>query len=172
MQGAALRLLLGLVLSLAVAAQALPGEERKVLLIHVKTFDGDNAHRCRSIAVLSLEALSRGRRVVVLFDMQAVKAIKIGSWYGGDTTPLDKIAFHAEEREMFAKELGLSVASAPSNYGELFRLLRGKGVELYAGKRMMKAFGIRRDGYDTVVTPVETKRINDLFEESDVTVSY
>jgi predicted peroxiredoxin len=85
---------------------------------------------------------------------------------------LDKIDISKEERASLAAQLGFSPASAPSNHGEFIRLLRGKGVELYANEEMMRIYRIAKDKYDTSVIPVGLDRMMELLSEADAYLSY
>jgi hypothetical protein len=85
---------------------------------------------------------------------------------------LDKIDISKEERASLAAQLGFSPASAPSNHGEFLRLLRGKGVELYANEEMMRTYRIAKDKYDTSVIPVGLDRMMELLSEADAYLSY
>lgn len=143
----------------------------RVFLFHVKSSFRSCDH-VATVLQMALSALQEGYRVILLFDSRGVKLIKIGTWYGGDTTALDKADLTESERRSLANRLDLSLASAPTNYGELIRLLRGKGVELYANEKMMGLYGIEKDEYDTAVTPVGIEKIVELFEQADVYVSY
>jgi hypothetical protein len=144
----------------------------QVVLIHVKSFKTNKEFRLQAITETGLEALKRRNRVIVLFDVEAVKAIKIGRWYGGDTMLLDKINIKADQRKKLSNDLKISLASIPSNYGELFRLMRGKGVELYANKTIMKAMNIKDEEFDTAFTAIDSNQILDIFLNTDVYLSY
>jgi hypothetical protein len=144
----------------------------QVVLIHVKSLKASKEFRLQSITDTTFEALKRGNRVIVLFDVEAVKAIKIGRWYGGDTTILDKVKIKDEHRKKLSNDLNISLASLPSNYGELFRLMRGKGVELYTDKMIMKAMKIEDEEFDTAFTPIDSDQIFDIFLNTDVYLSY
>jgi hypothetical protein len=149
----------------------LPGMVRAgggaLFLIHVQDED-----RYDAVPELALSALERGRRAAVLFDSRAVRLMRIGHWYGGDTTPLDKMALPETRRALLAKRLGLSLASTPGNHGDLLRFLRGRGVELYASVRAMEMHGVTEDASDTVVTPLGEGEMVDLLGRASTYVSY
>lgn len=144
----------------------------QLVLIHVKTIKTDKEFRLQSIAETTLAALKRGNRVIILFDGGAVRAIKIGRWYGGDTTILDKINLKDDQRRKLSNDLDISFASIPSNYGELFRLMRGRGVELYANKAVIKALRLKDGEYDMTFTPIGSDQMVDIFLNADVYISY
>jgi hypothetical protein len=144
----------------------------QVVLIHVKSVKTNKEFRLQSITDTSLNALKRKNRVIVFFDVKAVKAIKIGRWYGGDTTLLDKVKIKDDKRNILSNDLNISLPNIPSNYGELFRLMRGRGVELYASKNMMRALRIDDEEYDTAFTPINNDHIVDIFLDADVYISY
>jgi len=154
-------------------AAALAGSDTpKTFLIHVKS--SLNKHDARTVVMphVALTALLQGYKVVILFDDEGVRAIKIGHWYGGHTTPLDKIALPEEEFRSLSARLGVPSASIPGNYGDFLRFLKGKGVELLANKVAMDLRNIGGDRFDHAVTPVAIEKMVELFERAAVTVAY
>lgn len=164
--------LLAICFLLVFTEHAISENTDKVMLIHVKGLKTNKDLRLQSITDTSLEALKRRNRVIIIFDVEAVKAIKIGRWYGGDTTVLDKVNIKDDQRKKLSKNLKISIASIPSNYGELFRLMRGRGVELYVSKLVMEAMKIDDEEYDTAFTPINNDHIVDIFSNADVYISY
>lgn len=144
----------------------------QVVLIHVKNLKTNKLLRLQTITSTGLEALQHGKRVIIFFDVDAVKAVKIGRWYGGDTTILDKVRITDEQRRKLSSDLKISLASLPSNYGELFRLIQGKGIQLYVNGTVMKALKIDDEEYDFAFTPVYDDKITEMFLNADVYVSY
>jgi hypothetical protein len=151
---------------------ALTEKTDQIILLHIKNLKTEKELTLKAIVSTSLEALKHSKKVVIFFDAGAVKAIKIGRWYGGDTTILDKVDFNEEQREKLSKSLNISLASTPSNYGELFRLLRGKGIELYANKTILTELKIEDGQYDTAFEPIDQEQIVDLLLTADVYVSH
>jgi len=154
---------------LAVTAETQTG---KNVVIHVTSVPGDDASRFYSIARLAIVALEKGDKVTMLFDGKGARSVRLGSWYGGDTSLLDKLDIADWERESLAGTLGLTVSSTPSNYGDLFRLLRGKGAKLYVNGDMVSLLGIKDDEFDTVFIKAEPAKMLEIFERADVYVSY
>jgi len=154
---------------LAVTAETQTG---KNVVIHVTSVPGDDASRFYSIARLAITALEKGDKVTLLFDGKGARSVRLGSWYGGDTSLLDKLDITEAERESLASTLGLTVASTPSNYGDLFRLLRGKGAKLYVNSDMVSLLGIKDEEFDTVFTKAKSAKMLEIFERADVYVSY
>lgn len=144
----------------------------KTVVIHVKSVPAADASRFYSLARLTITALAEGHRVIMLYDGDGAKGVRLGSWYGGDTTLLDKLDISEAEQETLAGSLGLSKASTPSNYGDLLRLLRGKGVELYVSADMMRHHKITDDIYDNVFIPAEPAKMLEIFARADVYLSY
>lgn len=144
----------------------------KTFLIHVTS--SMNKHDARTVVMphVALSALLQGYKVVILFDDEGVQAIKIGHWYGGHTTPLDKTALPEEELRSFSARLGVPAATIPDNYGDLLRFLKGKGVELLASKVAMDLRNIGGDRFDHAVTPVDIEKMVEMFEQAAVTVRY
>lgn len=144
----------------------------KTVVIHVKTVPADDESRFYAIARLTIAALDTGHAVIMLFDGDGAEVVRLGSWYGGDTTLLDKLDIPGAQRESLAGSLGLSKASTPANYGDLMRLLRGKGAELYVSGDMMRLHQISDAEYDNVFNPVEPAGMLEIFGRADVYLSY
>jgi len=144
----------------------------KTFLIHVKSPMAKHCTRTIFIPHLALSALQQGYKVVILFDDDGVSAIKIGSWYGGHTTPLDKTTLPEEERRSLSALLGIPDSSLPDNYGDFVRFLKGKGVELYANELVMELRNIRGDKYDHAVTPVGVDKMVELLDGATIYVAY
>jgi hypothetical protein len=163
---------LALFFFLVLTGQALSEKNDQAVLIHVKSIIANKKFRLQSITNTSLEALKRGNKVIIFFDVGAVKAVKIGKWYGGDTTILDKVKIKEDQRKKLSNDLNISLASLPSNYGELFRLMRGKGIQLFVNETVMKALKIEDEEYDFAFTPINDDKISDIFLNSDIYISY
>lgn len=144
----------------------------KTFLIHVKS--ALDKHDARTVVMphVALTALQKGYKVVILFDDEGVQALKIGHWYGGHTTPLDKTALPEEELRSLSALLGVPATSIPDNYGDFLRFLKGKGVELFANKVAMDLRDIGEDRFDHAITPVAIEKMVELFERAAVTVAY
>lgn len=144
----------------------------RTVLIHVTSVPSDDESRFYSMARLAVAALEKGHTVIMFFDGKGARSVKLGSWYGGETSLLDKLDIPDMEQKTLADALGLTVASAPSNYGDLLRLFRGKGVELYVNSDMMAVYNIEGDKHDTAFVPVEPIKMMDIIDRADVYVSY
>jgi len=168
------RAMLVFVILMFLPSAALAGSDTtpKTFLIHVKS--SLNKHDARTVVMphVAVAALLQGYKVVILFDDEGVQAIKIGHWYGGHTTPLDKTALPEEELRSLSARLGVPPASIPGNYGDFLRFLKGKGVELLANKVAMDLRNIGGDRFDHAVTPVAIEKMVELFERAAVTVAY
>jgi predicted peroxiredoxin len=166
------RALLIIILMFLPAAAFAGSDTPKTFLIHVKS--SMNKHDARTVVMphVALAALLRGYKVIILFDDEGVQAIKIGHWYGGHTTPLDKTALPEEELRSLSARLGVPSTSIPDNYGDFLRFLKGRGVELFVNQVAMDLRDIGEDGFDHAVTPVAIEKMVELFERAAVTVAY
>lgn len=153
------------------AALSSPGAA-KTFVIHVTNSMTKCNERTVFIPHLAIDALSRGYKVAILFDDEGVSTVKIGEWYGGHTTPLDRAAIPGTELQSLSARLGVPSSSLPDNYGDLMRFLKGKGVELYANKSAMDLRNIGEDSFDHAVTPLAIEKMVELFEKAAVMVSY
>ena len=161
-----------LILMFLPAAAFAGSDAPKTFLIHVTS--SMNKHDARTVVMphVALSALLQGYKVIILFDDEGVQAIKIGHWYGGHTTPLDKTALPEEELRSLSARLGVPSTSIPDNYGDFLRFLKGKGVELFANKVAMDLRNIGEDRFDHAVTPVAIEKMVEMFERAAVTVAY
>jgi predicted peroxiredoxin len=166
------RALLIIILMFLPAAAFGGSDTPKTFLIHVKS--AMNKHDARTVVMphVALTALLQGYKVIILFDDEGVQAIKIGHWYGGHTTPLDKTALPEEELRSLSARLGVPSTSIPDNYGDFLRFLKGKGVGLFVNKVAMDLRDIGEDGFDHAVTPVAIENMVEMFERAAVTVAY
>lgn len=151
---------------------AFPQKTDQIVLFHVKSLTANKEFVLQSLVETCLETLKHSNKVIIYFDLEAVKAIKIGSWYGGDITILDKVDLNNEQRRKLSANLKISLASIPSNYGELFRLIRGKGIELYTNETILKKLGLGDEEYDMVFVPIGNEQFVEILLNSDVYVSY
>jgi hypothetical protein len=159
-------------LALFSSGPAFSQKNDQVVLIHVKNLKTEKELTLQAIVATSLAALNQSNRVVIFFDAGAVKAIKIGRWYGGDTTILDKVDIKGEQHKKLSGELNISQASTPSNYGDLFRLLRGKGIALYVSKPIIEELELDDEHYDTAFDPIDYEKIMEMISSADVYLSY
>jgi predicted peroxiredoxin len=147
-------------------------EAGKSLLIHVTSLPKGEKDQFYAVPQLALTAMNDGYEVTILFDGKGVKLIKIGHWYGGDTNKLDKMKIPEEELKSLSSVIGLPASSLPGNYGDLMRLMKGRGVRLFASEKMMGFYGIGDDEYDFAVTLVNLQEMLNIIERADVYVSY
>lgn len=144
----------------------------KSFLIHAKTsLKIDDAQIC-AVPNVAWTALQEGYKVTILFDASGVTAIKMGGMFGGSESPLDKADLPERERKSLTKQLGVPLESVPHNYGEYVRFLKKKGVELYANRTMMLLYKIGENEIEQAVTPVDLKKMTELFDTAEVYAAY
>ena len=155
----------------AAPASAAP-EKGKTLFIHVKSqLSGDDA-RMAIIPLVVVNALRQGSHVVLYFDAGGATAVRMGRWYGGHSTPLDRAAIRSQERRRLADLLGLQPADLPDNYGDLLHFLKGRGVAVYVNKTALQLRGIKDDEYDHAAEAITEERMIELLGQSTIYVSY
>ncbi|GAB4364637.1 MAG: hypothetical protein Kow00128_06480 [Deltaproteobacteria bacterium] len=156
---------------LAFPAFAGPGTGKR-FLVHAKTsLKQDDAQIC-AVPNVAWAALQEGYKVTILFDASGVTSIKRGGWFGGDRTPMDKAALPERERLSLTRQLGVPLDRVPRDYGEYIRFLKSNGVELYANRTMMLLYKIGDQEIEPAVTPVELKKMAEIFSGADVYVAY
>jgi len=154
------------------AASAKEKGSGTVLLVHVTTpLDGDT-DRTTLVFRIVAGALKKGQRVVLLFDAEGVSSLRMGRWFGGHSTPLDRAAIAGQERRDLAALLGTSVDGIPDIYGSLLHFLKGRGVSVYVNKRALELHGIGADHYDHAAEPVDEEKALDLLGRANAYLSY
>ena len=166
------RLLLAIVILMFLPAAFAGSVTPETFLIHVKNSMTKHDARTSVLPHVVLTALRHGYKVIILFDDEGVDAIKIGRWYGGHTTPLDKAFLPEQERMALSARIGIPATDIPNNYGDFLRFLKGKGVELFANKVVMDLRNIGEDRFDHAVTPVAVEKMVEILESAAVTVAY
>ncbi len=157
------------------AAVSAAGAERKPdapVLVHVQTLLDSSSDRVRLAARNIADALSRGRKVVVVFDGDGVLSLKVGRWFGGHSTPIDRIDITPEERRHLAGILGTTPDGVPEIYGSLLHFFRGRGVLVYASGQALRNKGLWPDRYDRAAEAVAEDQIHELLRGASIRFSY
>ena len=155
----------------ALAADEGRGQERK-LLVHVTgLLDADSS---RTVLVFRLIAggLSKGSRVVLLFDGSGAETLKLGRWFGGDSTPLDRTAISPKDRDDIAALLGTTADGIPDTCGSLLRFLKGRGLRVCVNRRALELLGIGEGQFDRSAEVVGEEKIVDLLSDATAYVTY
>jgi len=153
------------------AADADPGRER-TLLVHVKTpLDGGTDRTVLVLQVIA-GALKKGYKVVLLFDAEGVLSLKMGRWFGGHSTPLDRVKITPRERQHLAGLLGTTPDGIPDIYGSLMHFLKGRGVAIYVNKQALVLRRIGDDRFDHAAEAIGEERIVELLAGAGMYVSY
>lgn len=164
---------LAMLLLLAVPFARADGHKAReqTLLVHVRSLLDKDTDLTRIVPQVIAAAVHRGSRVIVLFDAGGVRTLKVGRWFGGHSTPIDRVAIPDAERQQLAALLGIPAAGLPDIYGSLLHFLRGRGVEFYASKQALELAGLQ-DRFDHVAEAVGEERIVELLAEAGTYVSY
>lgn len=115
----------------AAEAEAVP---QRPYLVHVKTLLDGDTDRTVLVPQVIAGALKKGHKVVLLFDAEGVRSLKMGRWFGGHSTPLDRVGISARERQHLAGLLGTTPDGIPDIYGSLLHFLKGRGVSVYVNR--------------------------------------
>jgi hypothetical protein len=171
-----LRRLLALVVIVLFAAPAASAEAAKeqetVLLVHVTApLDKDTGRTVLVFRVIAT-ALKKGHHVVLLFDAEGVSSLKMGRWFGGHSTPLDRVPLSEPDRDHLAAALGTTPDGIPDIYGSLLHYLKGRGLAVYVSKRALELHRINTDQYDHAAEAVAEARIVDLLTAATAYLSY
>jgi len=153
----------------AAEAEAVP---QRTYLVHVKTrLDGDT-DRTVLVPQVIAAALKKGHGVVLLFDAEGVLSLKMGRWFGGHSTPIDRVEITMKERQHLAGLLGTTPDGIPDIYGSLLHFLKGRGVAVYVNKQALLLRGIDDEHFDHVAEAVGEERIVELLAAAGMYVSY
>ena len=155
----------------AVAADEGRGQEKK-LLVHVTGLLDADSNRTVLVSRLIAASLSKGSRVVLLFDGSGAETLKLGRWFGGDSTPLDRTAISPKDRDDIAVLLGTTAAGIPDTYGSLLRFLKGRGLRVCVNKRAMELAGIGEGQFDRSAEVVGEDKIVELLNDATAYVTY
>jgi len=152
-------------------ANAGAGPEQ-VLLVHVTSPLTSDGGRTALVPRVIAAALQKGQRVILLFDAEGVSSLKMGRWFGGHSTPLDRATISEQERKHLAALLGTTTDGIPDIYGSLMHFLKGRGVAIYVSKPALALRGIGDEEYDHAAEAVGDDRIVDLLTSATAYVSY
>ena len=168
-------LLLLVLLSVATAAVGAVEKEagpERMLLVHVTSLLDDSADRTGLVFRVIATGLRKGYRVVLLLDAEGAGSLKMGRWFGGHSTPLDRAPIAPNERERLGMLLETTAEGLPDIYGSLMHFLRGRGVAIYVNKRALELRGIGDEQYDHAAEAVTEEQIVDLLATTAVYVAY
>ena len=172
MTGRALILLIALLLSPPTGAAAAEKAREQVLLVHVTSLLDGGTDRTALVFRLAAAGLRQGRRVALCFDAEGVLSLKMGRWFGGHSTPIDRVKIPLEERRDLAGMLGTAPDGIPDIYGSLLHFLKGRGVAVTASEKALKLRGLWPERYDQVAEPVNEGRMLELLRAADTHVTY
>jgi hypothetical protein len=160
------------VLLLASTAVAAEKRQEPALLVHVTTLLDKDTERTALVFRVVAAALKNGRRVALIFDAEGVSSLKMGRWFGGHSTPIDRAAIGAEERKELAAMLGTAPDGIPDIYGSLLHFLKGRGAAVYASEKALKIRGLWPDHFDRAAEPVSEERMLELLHAAGAYLSY
>jgi len=171
-----IRPLLSLVILLLFAApsavRAVDKGPDRVLLVHVTSLLDKDTDRTALVFRVIAGALKKDQRVVLLFDAGGAVSLKMGRWFGGHSTPLDRAGISAQERQNLAALLGTTVDDIPDIYGSLMHFLRGRGVAIYVSRQALELHGIGGDQYDHAAEPADELKVLELIGRATMSLSY
>jgi hypothetical protein len=146
-----------------------PGE---ILLVHVTSpLDQDTGKTVLVFRAVAT-ALKKGHKVALFFDAEGAASLKMGRWFGGHSTPIDRVAISERDRRDLAALLETTPDGIPDIYGSLLHFLKGRGMAVYVNKRALELRGIGEDQYDHAAEAVEENRIVDLLTTATAYLSY
>jgi len=160
---------------LASSPAVLTAKERgleKVLLVHVTTLLDSDQDRTALVFRVVAAGLKKGRHVILLFDAQGVASLKIGRWFGGHSTPIDRVLISLQDRKDLAAMLGTAPEEIPDIYGSLLAFLKGRGAEVCASKRALEMAGLWPDRFDQIAEPAGEERMLKLLSRANAYLAY
>jgi hypothetical protein len=172
MTGRALILLIALLLAPPTGAAAAEKARDQVLLVHVTSLLDGGTDRTALVFRVVAAGLKQGRRVALCFDAEGVLSLKMGRWFGGHSTPIDRVKIPLAERKELAAMLGTTPDGIPDIYGSLLHFLKGRGVSVYASEKALKLRGLWPERYDQAAEPVNEERMLDLLRGAGTYLSY
>jgi hypothetical protein len=147
------------------------------ILIHMKTSLAEDDAQICAIPNVAWAMTNAGHQVTILVDASAVTSVTkgfgwINSLFRSESTALDRAALPERERYSLAEQMEVSLEEVPHNYGEYFRFLKNRGVEIYGNQTMMLLYNIDSSQVDSVVSPIPLKHMVELFSTADHIVVY
>lgn len=142
------------------------------LLVHVRSLLDSGNDRILLVPRVIAAALHKGHRVVLLFDAEGVMSLKTGRWFGGHSTPLDRVDITEKEKQDLARLLATTPDDIPDIYGSLLHFFKGRGVAVYVNKQALRYRGIDDEHFDHAAEGVDGDRIVELLAGSDRYVAY
>jgi hypothetical protein len=153
------------------AASPETGEER-TLLVHVTSLLDADSDRTALVFRMITSGLAKGHHVVLLFDADGVSTLKMGRWFGGHSTPIDRATIAERDRTDIAALLGTAPDGIPDIYGSLLHFLRGRGLAVYVNKRALELRGIGEEAYDHAAEAAPEDRIIELLNGATTRITY
>ena len=162
------------VLLILITAPAAIAEEAttKLLLVRVTTLLDGGTDRTALVFRTTASALKRGYRVALFFDAEGVSSLKMGRWFGGHSTPIDRVQIPAQERRDLAGLLGATPDGIPDIYGSLLHFLKGRGVAVHASEKALKLYGLWPDRFDHAAGPVNEEQLLGLLDAGGAYIAY
>ena len=144
----------------------------QVLLVHVTSLLDGGTDRTALVFRVVAAGLRQGWRVAICFDAEGVLSLKMGRWFGGHSTPIDRVKIPPEERKELAALLGATPDGIPDIYGSLLHFLKGRGVMVAASEKALKLRGLWPDRYDTAAEPVSEEQLLQLLRTAGAYLTY
>lgn len=144
----------------------------KTLLVHVKTLLDGGTDRTVLVPEMIAGALKKGYKIVLLFDAEGVQSLKMGRWFGGHSTPLDRVEITRKEQQHLADLLGTTTDGIPDIYGSLLHFFKGRGVVISVNKQALQLYAIDEDHFDHTAEAVGAERIVELLAGAELYISY
>jgi hypothetical protein len=132
----------------------------------------DDTDRTVLVFRVIASAMRKGHHVVLLFDADGAASLRMGRWFGGHSTPIDRVRITEEERGHLASLLGTAPDAIPDIYGSLLHFLKGRGLRAYVNKRALELRGIGEDIYDHAAEAVTEDVIIELLNGATAYVAY
>ena len=152
--------------------------EAAQILIHMKTSLAEDDAQICAVPNVAWAMTKAGHQVKILVDASAVTSVTNGfGWFNrmlfrSDSTALDRATLPERERQSLSKQMEVTLEEVPHNYGEYFRFLKKRGVEIYGNQTMMLLYNIDLSQVDSSVSPLPLKEMVELFSSADQIVVY
>lgn len=121
------------------------------------------------VPVPALTYLQRGHQVIIAVDSEAITAFRRD--HEGKTS-LDRLDLLEDDLEELAQMLRIPLSAVPKNFGELYRVLSGKGIRLVANKGALRVLGIQPDELDPAVRVVGSDEFRRIMTDLDALLPY
>ncbi len=141
----------------------------KRIVMHVTpSLDQSYVVAC-DLPVPALTYIEHGHSVTIAVDRSAITAFRRDA---EGRTQLDRLALLDSDLDRLADALRVPTNSVPKNFGDLYRVLRTRGVRIVTSDAALRAAGVTRGQLDPVIQVLPVAEFNRILSDLDALLPY